>query len=101
MTSLPVLTRSGHPGAPHRRSRRHRAAGFPQRLSPRLRPAAALRAALDKGGDPQAERDRQRTEAAPAVTFKYAVAQYIAAHKPGGSNEKHAQQLENTLATYA
>jgi len=60
-----------------------------------------LRAALDKGGDPQAERDRQRTEAAPAVTFKYAVAQYIAAHKPGGSNEKHAQQLENTLATYA
>lgn len=63
--------------------------------------AATLRAVLDKGGDPQAERDRQRAEAAPAVTFKAAAEQYIAAHKAGWRNAKHAQQWENTLTTYA
>ena len=63
--------------------------------------AATLRTVLDKGGDPQAERDRQRAEAAPAVTFKDAAEQYIAAHKAGWRNAKHAQQWENTLSTYA
>jgi integrase len=62
--------------------------------------AAALRAVLDKGGDPQAERDRQRVEAAPPCTFKSAAEQYIAAHKAGWRNEKHAKQWENTLTTY-
>jgi integrase len=63
--------------------------------------AAELRAVLDKGGDPQAERDRQRADAAPAVTFKEAAEQYIAAHKAGWRNAKHAQQWENTLTDYA
>src|SRR5262245_37396353 len=63
--------------------------------------AAALRAVLDKGGDPQAERDRQRVEAAPPCTFKEAAEQYIASHKAGWRNAKHAQQWENTLTTYA
>jgi hypothetical protein len=40
--------------------------------------AATLRAVLDKGGDPKAERNRQR-----AVTFTAAAEQYIAAHKAG------------------
>jgi integrase len=63
--------------------------------------AAALRAVLDKGGDPQTERDRQRIEATPPCTFKKAAVDYIAAHKPGWHNAKHAQQWENTLETYA
>jgi integrase len=63
--------------------------------------AAKLRSALDKGLDPQTERDRERAEAAPPCTFKEAAEQYIAAHRAGWRNAKHAQQWENTLATYA
>lgn len=63
--------------------------------------AAALRAVLDKGGDPQAERDRQRVEAAPPVTFKKAAEDYIADNKAGWRNEKHAGQWTATLTAYA
>src|SRR5260370_20190216 len=54
--------------------------------------AAALRAVLDAGGDPQTERDRQRVEAAPPVTFKEAAQQYVADHRAGWKNPKHAAQ---------
>lgn len=63
--------------------------------------AATLRAVLDRGGDPQAERDKQRVEAAPPRTFKEAAEEYIAAHKAGWRNAKHVQQWTNTLTTYA
>ncbi len=38
---------------------------------------------------------------ARAVTFKTVATDYIAAHRAGWKNIKHAQQWENTLATYA
>jgi integrase len=63
--------------------------------------AAALRAVLDKGGDPQQERDRQRVEAMPPVTFKEAAVQYIGDHKAGWKNVKHSAQWSSTLQTYA
>ena len=63
--------------------------------------AATLRAVLDAGGDPQQERDRQRVEAAPPVTFKTAAEQYITDHKAGWKNAKHAAQWASTLQTYA
>lgn len=63
--------------------------------------ATELRAVLDKGGDPQLERDRQRVEAAPPVTFKDAAQQYVAAHKAGWRSPKHAAQWSSTLENYA
>lgn len=63
--------------------------------------AAALRSVLDKGGDPQAERDKQRAEAAPPRTFKAAAEDFIADNEAGWRNAKHKQQWKNTLETYA
>lgn len=71
--------------------------------------AAEQRKFLASGADPMAARDaeRQRQRAAEqaatakAVTFQAAAASYIAAHRAGWKNAKHAQQWENTLATYA
>lgn len=63
--------------------------------------AAALRAVLDKGGDPQVERDRQRAASAPPITFKKAAEDYIADNRAGWRNVKHAGQWTATLATYA
>ena len=40
-------------------------------------------------------------EAAKQITFDSVAADYISAHRPGWKNAKHAQQWENTLATYA
>ena len=40
-------------------------------------------------------------EAAKAITFKDCAANYIAAHRAGWRNAKHAAQWEATLATYA
>jgi hypothetical protein len=62
--------------------------------------AGALREAFHQGRDPQAERDRLRIAAAPPVTFKAAAEEYIASHRAGWKNAKHAQQWQNTLATY-
>lgn len=45
-------------------------------------------------------RARMRLDAARAVTFKQAAEQYIAAHKAGWRNAKHADQWTNTLVTY-
>lgn len=63
--------------------------------------AATLRAVLDRGGDPQAERDRQRVAAAPPCTFQKAAEDYIADNRAGWRNEKHAGQWTATLTTYA
>ncbi len=58
-----------------------------------------------EGTDPlEAKRQARilaRLDAAKAMTFEQAAAQYIAAHKAGWQNAKHADQWTNTLATYA
>jgi integrase len=57
------------------------------------------------GKDPIAERDaqraRERVEAAKAVTFRQCAEKYIAAHRASWKNEKHAAQWAATLETYA
>lgn len=70
--------------------------------------ASAKRRMLMDGIDPLAARDAERealratqqAETAKAVTFKTVAADYIAAHRAGWKNAKHAQQWENTLKTY-
>ena len=49
----------------------------------------------------RAERARQRLDAAKAITFKQCAELYIAAHRAGWRNDKHAAQWETTLKTYA
>jgi integrase len=49
----------------------------------------------------RAQRDRQRLEAAKAVTFAKCAEAYIKAHRAGWRSDKHATQWETTLATYA
>ncbi|WP_223531550.1 DUF4102 domain-containing protein [Pseudomonas sp. GL-RE-20] len=49
----------------------------------------------------EAERIAQATARAKAIPFKDVALDYIAAHRAGWKNAKHAQQWENTLATYA
>ncbi|BAP80327.1 phage integrase [Pseudomonas sp. MT-1] len=84
--------------------------GFPDIGLKAARQAAAdQRKLLTAGADPMATRDAERealrasqmVAAAKAVTFKKVATDYIAAHRAGWKNVKHAQQWENTLATYA
>lgn len=67
--------------------------------------ASNCRKLLAEGVDPIEARNAERervTEASPeGLTFKQAAADFIEAHKAGWKNKKHAQQWENTLATYA
>src|SRR5215470_16844755 len=49
----------------------------------------------------RAERARQRLDAAKAVTFKQCAESYIASHRAGWRNDKHAAQWGATLAAYA
>lgn len=62
--------------------------------------AADLRAAVEQGRDPKTERDHLRKAAAPPVTFKAAAGKYIASHKAGWKNPKHAAQWTATLEAY-
>jgi integrase len=70
----------------------------------RQRAAEARKLVLD-GIDPIAHRDGERAQerlaAANAITFKECAARYIAAHRAGWGNAKHAGQWSATLATYA
>ncbi len=67
--------------------------------------AAKLRGVLARGDDPKTHREQRRRlkefEAARTKTFKACAEEYIAANRAGWRNPKHAQQWENTLATYA
>lgn len=67
--------------------------------------ARESRAMLREGLDPLHERRRKRQEALQeairALTFRDAGKAYIATHAPSWRNEKHQNQWENTLATYA
>jgi integrase len=61
------------------------------------------KARLD-GHDPiearKAERMKARLDAAKAMTFEACAERYIAAHKAGWKNDKHAAQWPATLSTY-
>lgn len=61
--------------------------------------AIAARKLARDGGDPIAERARQRQSAAP--TFEAAAKAVYEANKASWANPKHAQQWINTLQTYA
>ena len=67
--------------------------------------AAGFRLQRHDGVDPiekrRAERLQGRLDAAKAVSFKECAARYIASHRAGWRNPKHAAQWEATLATYA
>jgi integrase len=67
--------------------------------------AAGFRLQRHDGIDPierrRAERLGARLDAAKAVTFKECAATYIASHRAGWRNPKHAAQWEATLKTYA
>lgn len=63
-----------------------------------------LRRRIRKGVDPlesqRAERERIRLEAASAQTFKDCAEAFIASHRAGWSNAKHAEQWVSTLSAY-
>ena len=67
--------------------------------------AAVFRLQRHDGVDPierrRADRLQGRLEAAKAITFKECAARYIASHRAGWRNPKHAAQWQATLATYA
>jgi integrase len=67
--------------------------------------SAAFRLQRHDGVDPierrRAERLQGRLDAAKAVTFKESAALYVASHRAGWRNPKHAAQWQATLATYA
>lgn len=67
--------------------------------------ATACRKLVADGVDPIAQRDaerqRQRLEAARAQTFDQCAAAYIEAHRAGWRNAKHGDQWASTLAAYA
>ncbi len=67
--------------------------------------AADCRQLIRDGHDPidqrKAEKAAAQLEAAKAVTFKAAAAEYIKAQRAGWHSAKHAAQWESTLKTYA
>lgn len=67
--------------------------------------AKACRLILLEGKDPletrKASKLAEALERAKMMTFDQCAAAYIAAHRSGWKNPKHASQWENTLATYA
>lgn len=77
-------------------------------LADARRLATEAREQAKRGTDPiearhQAEADRKAQAllaAAQLMTFDDCATAYIKAHRTGWKNSKHAQQWENTLATY-
>lgn len=67
--------------------------------------ARKARTAIAEGIDPitqrKAAKSAIRAAQAQSITFAGAARAYIACHRAGWSNAKHAQQWENTLSTYA
>jgi integrase len=60
------------------------------------------RSRLSKGIDPMEHRNElERQKETTGATFDSLANEYIAAHRVGWKNAKHAQQWENTLKTYA
>lgn len=63
--------------------------------------AQEQREALGRGEDPMAQRWAAKAAAASKMTFSECAEKYIAVHRDGWKNPKHAQQWTNTLETYA
>jgi Arm DNA-binding domain len=67
--------------------------------------ATDCRRLIYEGTDPidarNGERIKATLDAAKSLTFRACTVQYIAAHRAGWRNEKHASQWENTVKTYA
>ena len=74
-------------------------------LADARRRARELRETVDKGIDPLAQRQAAKQDLRATqqreMTFKKAAELYIEAREPSWRNPKHAQQWENTLASYA
>ena len=66
-------------------------------LADAVKRARELREDIAQGLDPLAERKAAKAD---LMTFQRAAAEYIKLHRAGWKNAKHAQQWENTLATY-
>ena len=80
--------------------------GFPDvTLSGAKERARAARLKISEGSDPiedaRAKRSALIAARAASLTFSEAAAAYIAVMEPEWSNDKHASQWRNTLATYA
>jgi integrase len=75
------------------------------RLAEARNRAAEYRMQRHDGIDPieqrREERLQRQLDAARAITFKDCAARYIASHRAGWRNPKHAAQWQATLATYA
>lgn len=65
------------------------------------RKAEAMRLALGTGTEPVALRDLARQQVAARMSFADCATAYIAAHRDGWKNAKHADQWAATLDTYA
>jgi integrase len=67
--------------------------------------ARECRKMVAEGKNPKEERDKDKKALqqakASTITFSAATKKYIAIHKESWTNEKHAQQWENTLEKYA
>lgn len=67
--------------------------------------AAACRKLLHESKDPIEERKTtnlaRKLEEAKTMTFKACATAYVESHRAGWKNEKHGDQWENTLETYA
>ena len=66
-------------------------------LADAVKRARELREDIAKGVDPRAEKKAAK---AAVMTFKKAADEYVKLHRASWKNAKHAQQWENTLATY-
>ncbi len=74
----------------------------PLTLAEASKAAMEPRSQLSKGLDPLDHRiELRRQKETASATFDNLAADYIAAHRMGWKNAKHAQQWENTLKTYA
>lgn len=66
--------------------------------------AASCRLLLEDGVDPIAARNARRAQdalsSANTVSFKVCADSYIASHRPGWKNQKHADQWESTIKAY-
>lgn len=71
----------------------------------RTKAADARRQLVNGTDDPLAAREghraQERLQKAGTITFAECAKKYIAAHKAGWRNDKHADQWQNTLDTYA
>jgi len=72
--------------------------GYPAvTLADALKRAREIREDVSKGLDPLAMKKAAKAE---TMTFQKAAEEYIKLHRSSWKNSKHAQQWENTLATY-